>query len=319
VTQESDQARQEQIAGTAAPLLSDAALAFFALYLVVIGFDIFPPRPLDPLWLLTTAASLCNSMTIPFAGLTLLHISAALAPMNNRVQQRREFYSRVAAWVALGFLLLLPLIGYANWRGIRNVNTNNVQAVSTVKRNASRLISQINAARTPQELQQKLRRYQGPVLPNSELNQPLPQLKKQALTLVNQILNRYLESVPKPSSEAYGEIYRQSVRTALMALLGCLASASLAWDTRGSKSILRELFSTDSDFAREWLGRPAQKLGNMFKDLKAWQAHTTGRQALRRQSDELLKQRKQSQQEVQRKIKQSQIEQRKLRNRMGKK
>jgi hypothetical protein len=316
--QDSEQARQLQIAGTVAPLLSDGALAFFALYFILVAFDIFPPRLLDPLWMLTTASSLCNSMTIPLAGLALLHLSAALDPMNNRIQARRTFYSRLAAWVALGFLLLLPLIGYANWRGIRNVTSTNVQAVAGVKRNAARLISQIQTASTPQDLQGRLRRFQGPILPDSELAQPLPQLKKQAVVLVNQVLNRYLSSIPSPRSEAFTEIYRQSLRTALMALVGSLASACLAWDPRSSTSILRQLFNSESSLIKSFILRPQQKIDNLLKEIKIQKAQSAGRDALRRQSDGRIRQQKQAKQEVERKMKRSQAEQRKMVDRLEK-
>lgn len=299
-------------------MLSDLGLGLIALYLVIIGFDILPPRILDPLWMLTTASSLCNNISIPLVGMASLHLAAFLAPINNRIQGRQAFFSRVALWACLGFLLLLPVIGFANWRGIRNVSASNTQTVAQVKRNADRLIAQIEAASSPKDLQLRLGRLQGPVLPDSQLNQPLPLLKKQALTLVNRVLNQYLTSIPTPKSEVYTEIYRQSLRTALMALLAAIMTASLAWDPRSSNSILRQLLNSESPLIKGLILRPQQKLTSFIKDFKVKKAHTDGRSALRRQSEDLLRQQKQAKQEAERRRKQSQQQQRRLRDRMEK-
>jgi len=65
-----------------------SSLALFAAYLVLVGFDLLPPRILDPLWMISFAGTLCNSMTIPLAGLVFLHGAAALAPLSNPIQSR---------------------------------------------------------------------------------------------------------------------------------------------------------------------------------------------------------------------------------------
>ena len=299
-------------------MLSDLGLGLIALYLVILGFDILPPRILDPLWMLTTASALCNNISIPLLGMASLHLAAFLAPINNRIQGRQAFFSRLALWACLGFLLLLPVIGFANWRGIRNVSTSNTQTVAQVKRNADRLISQIEAASSPKDLQLRLGRLQGPVLPDSQLNQPLPLLKKQALTLVNRVLNQYLSSIPTPKSDVYTEIYRQSLRTALMAVLAAIMTASLAWDPRSSNSILRQLLNSESPLIKSLILRPQQQLTSFVKDFKVKKAHTEGRSALRRQSEDLLRQQKQAKQEAERRRKQGQQQQRRLRDRMEK-
>lgn len=318
MNQDSEQARQTQIGGTVAPILSDLGLGLIGLYLLILGFDILPPRILDPLWMLTTASSLTNNISIPLVGMAMLHLAAFLAPINNRIQGRQAFFSRVALWACLGFLLLLPVIGFANWRGIRNVSTSNTQTVAQVKRNADRLIAEIEAASSPKDLQLRLGRLQGPVLPDSQLNQPLPLLKKQALTVINRLLNQYLGAIPNPKSEVYTEIYRQSLRTALMALLAAILSASVAWDPRSSNSILRQLLNTESPLVKSLILRPQQQFSSFIKDFKAKKAHSDGRTALRRQSDDLQRQQKQARQEAERRRKQSQEQQRRLRERMEK-
>jgi len=316
VTQDSEQARQVQIAGTVAPMLSDLGLALIGLYLVIIGFDTFPPRLLDPLWMLTTASTLCNNVSIPLVGMASLHLAGALAPMNNQLRGRQTLFSRLALWASLGLLLLLPAIGYANWRGIRNVSTSNTQAIAQVKRNADRLFAAIESASTSKDLQLRLGRLQGPILPDSELNQPLPVLKKQAYKLVNQVLNQYLSSIPTPKSEAYTEIYKQSLRTAIMAVLAALASAALAWDPNSSSSLLRQLFNPDSPLIKGLILRPQQQISDLLKSFKAKKMHTEGRNALRRQTEDRARQQKQAKQEEDRRRKQGQEQQRKLRDRM---
>ena len=50
-----------------------------------------------------------------------MHLASGFDPDSQLITSRRNLSARLAAWAALGFLMLLPLIGYANWRGIKNI------------------------------------------------------------------------------------------------------------------------------------------------------------------------------------------------------
>ena len=234
------------LAGDSARLLADAALALFAIYAVVVVFDNFPPRLADPLWLLSVSTALVNSVSIPLVGVVLLHVAASIAPQANWIQQRRQRFSRFARWAAFGFLLLLPLLGFATWRGITNVNTASQKQIAGLTRKANTLLAAINNASSPQQLQRRMVELQGPQLRNEDLAQPLPALKKAGTVVVKQALQASLEQLPKPDSNAFKPLYIQTLRTALLSLVSSLAFASLAYDPLKQRTLLQSVFRPQS-------------------------------------------------------------------------
>jgi hypothetical protein len=234
------------LAGDSARLLSNAALALFAIYAVVVGFDNLPPRLADPLWLLSVSTALVNSVSIPLVGVVLLHVAASIAPQANSIQQRRQRFSRFARWAAFGFLLLLPLLGFATWRGITNVNTASQKQTAGLTRKANIILAAINNASSPEQLQRSMVELQGPLIRNEDLTQPLPALKKLGTVVVKQTLQTYLEQLPKPDSNAFKPLYIQILRTALLSLVSSLAFASLAYDPLKQKTLLQSLIRPQS-------------------------------------------------------------------------
>jgi len=237
---------RQDLAGDSARLLADAALALFAIYAVVVVFDNLPPRLFDPLWLISISTALVNSVSIPLVGVVLLHVAASIAPQTNWIHQRRQRFSRFARWAAFGFLLLLPLLGFATWRGITNVNTASQNQTAGLTRKANRILAAINNASSPQQLQRSMVELQGPLLRNEDLTQPLPALKKLGTVVVKQTLQTYLEQLPKPDSNAFKPLYIQILRTALLSLVSSLAFASLAYDPLKQKTLLQSLIRPQS-------------------------------------------------------------------------
>ena len=247
------------LSADSARLLADAALAMFALYAVVVAFDILPLRLADPLWLITASGALVNAVSIPLAGVVFLHLAAAIAPYTNWIHQRRQNISRLAAWAALGFLLLVPLLGFATWRGITNVNAASQRQTAGLTRSANALLAAINKASSPQELQRSMVALQGPQLRNEDLAQPLALLKNAETQLVKQALASSLSQIPKVDSSAYKPLYIQTLRTALLALVSSIAFAAVVWDPLKRQTLLRSLFSKSPDPKRGGFYRSIQK------------------------------------------------------------
>lgn len=247
---EPDQAQQEQTAlafGVVNALVA-AALATFALFLVDVVADVLPPQPQDPLWLLKVATAFVNVLTIPVAGVLFLHLAAALAPLADLGQQYRTWASRIATSLALVFLLLLPLLGFATWRGITNVQTAVQQRAEQVNRNADRVRAAIRKASTPRELQQLMVEQRGPSVSDADFNIPLARLKESKLQLVNQVQFYYTSQIPSLKTNAYEPILLQTLRTTLLALAGSTGFAALAWGPKRQQSLLRFILDTGNKF-----------------------------------------------------------------------
>ena len=255
----SKSAALEELSADSARLLADAALAMFALYGVMVAFDILPPRPIDPLWWLAASTALVNAVSLPLAGVVFLHLAASIAPYTNWIHQRRQLISRLATWAALGFLLLLPLLGLTTWRGISNVSNARQMDVAALTRKANTLLVAINNASSPQELQRSMVKLQGPQIRNEDLTKPLPVLKKAETQAVNQALAAYLEQLPKPDSKAYQPLYIQTLRTGLLSLLSAIAFAAVVWDPLKRQSLLQSLLRNNIASQRSGFFRSIQK------------------------------------------------------------
>ena len=243
--QDSVDIRQNQIANTAAVMLSDGALALFITYLSLVAFDALPPRLLDPAWILSLALSLSGNMAIPLAALAFIHVAAWMTPMNNSIQARRNFFGSIARWAMLGFLFLLPLIGYATWAGSNDIKIQNEIQKNTAKNTNDNLVKFIGLATSPSELQSGLLALNGPNIPNQLLDKPLPLLKKQALLIVNQSYKSFLLGIKNRGSEQFIPLYVQATKAFLLSILGAVASAALSWNPLKQQSMLAEIVMGD--------------------------------------------------------------------------
>jgi len=238
---EPDQSQLQQTApvyGVVTVLIS-AALATFALFLVDVAAELLPPRPQDPLWLLQAATGFVNTLTIPLAGVLFFHLAAALVPLKDMGEFWRTWASRVATVLALLFLLLLPLLGFATWRGITNVQSAVQQEVKLISSNADRVRAAIRKASSPKELQQFMSEQKGPRVNDEEFDIPLATLKKSKLLLVDQVQTNYTNQIPGVKSRRYYPIFMQTLRTSALALVGSAGFAALAWNPKRQQSLLR--------------------------------------------------------------------------------
>ena len=245
MNQDSVDIRQNQIANTAAVMLSDGALALFITYLILVAFDALPPRFLDPAWILSLALSLSGNMAIPLAALAFIHVAAWMTPMNNSIQARRNFFGSIARWAMLGFLFLIPLIGYATWAGSNAIKIQNEIQQNTAKNTNDNLVKFIGQATSPGELQAGLIALNGPNIPNQLLDKPLPLLKKQALLIVSQSYKSFLLGVKNRGSEQFIPLYVQATKAFLLSILGAVASAALSWNPLKQQSMLAEIVMGD--------------------------------------------------------------------------
>jgi hypothetical protein len=245
VNQDSVDIRQNQIASTAAVMLSDGALALFVTYVLLVAFDSLPPRLLDPAWMLNLALSLSGNMAIPLAALAFIHLAAWMTPMSNSIQARRNFFASLARWAMIGFLLLIPLIGYATWASINSIKIQNQIQLNTAQKTANRLTRAIDAASTPAELQVSLLALNGPNIPNELLNQPLPQLKQQSRMMVNQAYKTLVQDYKSFGTVQFPPLFIRAAKALLLSIVSAFASAALAWNPLKQQSMLGEIMMGD--------------------------------------------------------------------------
>jgi hypothetical protein len=245
VDQDSVDIRQNQISNGVAIMLSDGAIALFAVYVILVFSDTFPPRLLDPTWMMKLALALSVNVPIPLVGLVFLHLSAWLTPMSNMIQARRNFFASLARWAMLGFLLLLPLIGYATYASINAIKIEyNIQK-NTARDTTNKLTKFIKSATSPAELQTGLIALKGPFIASELLNTPLPVLKQQSSLIVDQAYKSFLVSINNQNSAQYLPIQIQTTKALLLSLISAVSIAALSWNPMKQQTLLAEFFLGD--------------------------------------------------------------------------
>jgi hypothetical protein len=243
---------QDSLPDKAAKLIAKASSVFFVLFAFIVVLDSLPPRLLDPVWLIQTATSLTNVVSFPLAGLFFVHIAAALAPLNAGINQQRMRLSRLAAWAAVAYLMLIPLMGFAVWRGVNNVNLNVDRETRVIARTADKLIKAVELASTPLELQQSMRRLQGPLISRADLTRPLPELKQAQLTIIGQIRQNLISQLPRSTTNDFFGIYIQALRASILSLVSAVGFAALSWNAFKESTLLDLLMTPQQTESSRW-------------------------------------------------------------------
>jgi hypothetical protein len=172
----SDSSRSGSPVLFSAPGLSVVALVLFVLFATLVAAALFPLQLLDPAWQLRLAGSLVNGAPFALLGLALLQIAVELGPHDPVLQRRQRLCSHLAVAVALGFLLLVPLVGVAGLQQSRSSTSAQSSRISGAERRLVALRQAVASAINNEEINQRLQRLQGPVLGPADLAQPLPLL-----------------------------------------------------------------------------------------------------------------------------------------------
>jgi len=215
----SEQEAQQDDGNQVAWIVANVAIGLFLFFLVVVAAQILPIRLQDPAWILSSADSLTRFMFLPLVGMLLLRIGAALAVPYPRIHARSRFFSRLALFAAIGYLLLAPLIGFANWRMVRIIQQRQQLQSKRINTNNQLLNQAIDAATSAKDLQLRFQAIGAPPLPEVLINQPFVIVKKQAKDFISQAANASKFRATTPASPEVLRIYGQSIQVVLLSML----------------------------------------------------------------------------------------------------
>ena len=218
-----------------------AGVVLIVLFLTILSTSLLPVRLLDAAWQLRVGGALINASPFPLIGLVLLHVAASLDPQDPLLLQRRRLAAQLASAVAIGYLLLAPLLAAAN------LQRQQSQALATsggLRRDSERLQQMrqvVSSSSSIPELEQRLAAVQGPRLDAADRSLPLPVLRSRIASLLDQAaarLERARSSAPPASPWALvGDI----VRTSVACLALAAGFAGLARAPGSELSLLEEL------------------------------------------------------------------------------
>jgi hypothetical protein len=221
--------------------LSVVALVLFVLFGTVVAGVILPFQPLDSAWQLRLAAALINGASFPLVGLALLHLATGLDSSDRLLRARWRRCSRLAVIVALGFLLLIPLLGVAGLRESHAISNAQTSRISGAERKLSSLRQAVAVARSSGDLNRRLQRLDGPVLGPADIAQPLPLLKAQVGAVLDQAqLQIAQERQALPPANPY-RLLPDLIRNTIACLALAMGFATLAVRPGSESSLLEEV------------------------------------------------------------------------------
>ena len=211
-----------------AEILMRLAGALFAIYVICVVVDCSPIRILAPEWHFIAAASLVNFVTIPLVGHALVHLAYYLTP-TPRIEKFLSQIGKAAQLAALGFLLLLPMLAFSSFENATQVLEGNARQRQFTQRGVAMISKAIQDSSSAQELQARMVALKGPRIANDALQIPLPVLKQQVQASVKQAAATIESQLRNPLSAEFLPLYKQYLRTVLLAIASAFGFSTLAW------------------------------------------------------------------------------------------
>ncbi|MCS5691369.1 HpsJ family protein [Cyanobium sp. FGCU-6] len=226
-----------------ATMASQLGLVGLSLLLLCSGtvlLSILPLQILNAAWQLQFINVLINTSGIGLIGLALVRLAAHVDPSSGRLRRRRDAFAAWACAAVIGFLLLIPLQGYAAWNRWVNASQARNQQLTTTERRVSELRKAITSATTTEQLQRNLKAFQVRPLPPAALSTPLPQLRQQLLDTLQRSEGLVKQRFDRIPPESVWALAQNSVRNVFSALVLSIAFAGLAQRPGVAFSFLHE-------------------------------------------------------------------------------
>jgi hypothetical protein len=195
------------------------------LFLVFLGYaivDSLPFQLLNPNWQLRFVARILSLGSIPLVGFACVHLAAILNPANVRIRKRLLTLRQWAMAAAIGFLLLIPLQGFATWRSYTDAKTNQQTLIRQANRRVAPLKRVIESATSTADLQQKLSRLEGVrlQLAPEDLSRPLAEVQKSIIANLERSQNLYVDRIASTTAPTQIWAALQNAARTLVASIG---------------------------------------------------------------------------------------------------
>ncbi|WP_216910090.1 hypothetical protein [Synechococcus sp. CCY 0621] len=223
--------------------LAATATGLFLVFLAYVLFDSLPLQLLRSDWQLKLVARLMALGSLPLVGLACLHIASILHPSPHAYRQRLANVRQWAIAVAIGFLLLIPLQGFATLTSYKEAKVIQNTQLQTANRRLAPLKQAIASATSTADLQKKisaLKDFQIQLQP-ADLAQPLPLVKKGILDNLARAENIYADRVGGPTPAQLWTAGQSALRTILGSIGYAYAFAAGAQGKNSSLTLLDTL------------------------------------------------------------------------------
>jgi hypothetical protein len=235
-------ASREEWTASLSRLLACSGLGLLLVFLAFTLADSLPVQLLNPAWQLRFTNRVVNTAVIALMGFLLLHLAVYIDPGTGLLRAYLRTARRWAMVAVIGFLLLLPLQGFATWRVLAQSSGTQLRQRQVVTERLAVIRKAIDAATSSADLQARFASFPGakPELPAAALSLPLPQLKRQLINELQKAETRITDRLSGPTPTDVWALGQGLVRV-MLASLGFALAFSAGAQTPGSSQTLLDL------------------------------------------------------------------------------
>ncbi|MCT0207923.1 HpsJ family protein [Synechococcus sp. CS-1332] len=211
-------------------LLEALSIVLVVVFLAAVLTTALPPRLLDPQWQLGFTETLINNASLALIGALLLPLAGWFDPAHKRLRALWKAIHRCALAASLGFLLLVPLQGYAGWTFYSTVTASQQQQTSQASQKLADLRQAIATATTHDELQVRVRKLfgQNAGLSPAEFRTPMAVLRPMLLARAQQASNQLMQRVEAQAAMKPDRLVKETIRITVSAIAYAIGFAFLA-------------------------------------------------------------------------------------------
>lgn len=135
-----------------------ASTGLFLIFITTQLIDILPFLPTNPEWQVGFINRLISNGMIALTGFLLAHLAFLVSPFNPKLKSHFYNLRKWAIAAAIGYILLIPLQGFATWRAFSIIKTSQQTQLQEANKRFAPLKKAINEATSIKDLEDRLKK-----------------------------------------------------------------------------------------------------------------------------------------------------------------
>jgi hypothetical protein len=216
-----------------------AGFALLGIYAITVLAAAWPLRLLDPAWIERVCGSLRGGVSFPIIALVLILLGAYLDnPQSSSTYLPR--LSWLSFWVALGFVLMVPLQTWASVSLLVRLGDLEQAQIGVYSRGLER----IRLATTEAQLAGAISSIPGaPVITPGSLTVPLPQARQMLIQQIEPQLRLRSNQLKEEAERRWKGAMPRLFKDALVAIFSALSFAAIGRNTPDGPALLERILS----------------------------------------------------------------------------
>lgn len=209
--QDSSQSVRKDLASA----LDRVAVVLIGVYILLFIAAVMPPLIKDPRWATGILDSLRAVAFLPLIGAVLILLANHMDSRSKIISKHRKWVQKFAPLAALGFFLLIPLQGLANYNVIRTAKIEAMQKIIKL----TRAMTMIRTAQDEIALRSGINQIGIQNLPQGKLTAPIETVKEQLLSQIAPEISKIQYQTERRNSQVLQGLIFQWIRDGAVALL----------------------------------------------------------------------------------------------------